>query len=600
MQTRARNKHAHPGLIDRANPRWSTEEVQQAATKKTAAKTKAAKDKQDSIRAVATIENQIQQEEDQEDAEAAHPPPSKITKKRRLSGDQVSRLKRLKLASSQTDENPDPTSDEDQANENEDVEMIQDEQPDERTSHGRQKAKPPSLRSTISIQRRELLSQRAASEASTGEQANSGSHRKLTPQTQLLDSLEEYSGTIPGWNENVADSTPNYGEKVDTPSIRSFRTVSVAQSKNSIFAPLSDDEQTLTNGARKNKKYSTFDYGGLDDEDEGDNGVVEEAEGDSMIAITKGQLKQLLSSKRRHVFDVNTLLTRPAQHSNAMEQDHGPQEEDRANKMSDAQLPSQGPAHNSRRPIDHTPNPQSTVSERGSNVGPCPVPSAVSSKHGRIPSNHGGSAASERHGSHATHHRSHSVSLGHQRNDGAPSRHRHDDGSSSRHRRDDSGSSGHQRDDDAAPGHRHNSSAAPGPHRDNSTTPGNRRNGGVASRPPRTGNAPTKGIGQPMARVHACVRNAQQELSDDKNDTNSIATHPKGPRKKIPPSNDDLPPGTFKIWRSFLVPKWLEYVGTLDEVWDLGNLLPMAQHLWNKAFPDCPQTITKDGKIYAL
>ncbi|KAH7906365.1 hypothetical protein BJ138DRAFT_1016343 [Hygrophoropsis aurantiaca] len=74
----------------------------------------------------------------------------------------------------------------------------------------------------------------------------------------------------------------------------------------------------------------------------------------------------------------------------------------------------------------------------------------------------------------------------------------------------------------------------------------------------------------------------------------------KGSRKKPKPSNDDLPHGTLKFWRGLYLPMWIDYVGTLDDIWDLSNLLPVAQNLWNKVFPDCPQDITKDGKIYAL
>jgi hypothetical protein len=61
-------------------------------------------------------------------------------------------------------------------------------------------------------------------------------------------------------------------------------------------------------------------------------------------------------------------------------------------------------------------------------------------------------------------------------------------------------------------------------------------------------------------------------------------------------SNSDLPAGTLKHWQAFYLPAWYQLLGTLKNPWSLGDLLPEAQRIWDKVFPDNTQTLAGTGE----
>jgi hypothetical protein len=61
-------------------------------------------------------------------------------------------------------------------------------------------------------------------------------------------------------------------------------------------------------------------------------------------------------------------------------------------------------------------------------------------------------------------------------------------------------------------------------------------------------------------------------------------------------SNSDLPAGTLKNWQVLYLPMWYQHLGALKDPWSLGDLLPEAQRIWNKVFPDNAQTLAGTGE----
>ena len=56
-------------------------------------------------------------------------------------------------------------------------------------------------------------------------------------------------------------------------------------------------------------------------------------------------------------------------------------------------------------------------------------------------------------------------------------------------------------------------------------------------------------------------------------------------------NNSDLPAGTLRNWQTFYLPTWYQHLGTLKDPWSLSDLLPEAQRIWDKVFPDNTQTL---------
>ena len=61
-------------------------------------------------------------------------------------------------------------------------------------------------------------------------------------------------------------------------------------------------------------------------------------------------------------------------------------------------------------------------------------------------------------------------------------------------------------------------------------------------------------------------------------------------------SNSDLPAGTLKNWQLIYLPAWYQYLGTVKDPWSLNELLPEAQRIWDKVFPQNIQTLSGTGE----
>ncbi|ETW85320.1 hypothetical protein HETIRDRAFT_424654 [Heterobasidion irregulare TC 32-1] len=56
-------------------------------------------------------------------------------------------------------------------------------------------------------------------------------------------------------------------------------------------------------------------------------------------------------------------------------------------------------------------------------------------------------------------------------------------------------------------------------------------------------------------------------------------------------SIDDLPAGTQARWRRIFIPSWRDFVGTLENPWDVSSLIHELQQLWDAVFPSVPHTV---------
>jgi hypothetical protein len=61
-------------------------------------------------------------------------------------------------------------------------------------------------------------------------------------------------------------------------------------------------------------------------------------------------------------------------------------------------------------------------------------------------------------------------------------------------------------------------------------------------------------------------------------------------------NNSDLPAGALKNWQTLYLPTWYQHLGTLKDPWSLSDLLPEAQRIWDKVFPDNAQTLAGTGE----
>ena len=61
-------------------------------------------------------------------------------------------------------------------------------------------------------------------------------------------------------------------------------------------------------------------------------------------------------------------------------------------------------------------------------------------------------------------------------------------------------------------------------------------------------------------------------------------------------NNSDLPAGTLRNWQTFYLPTCYQHLSTLKDPWSLSDLLPEAQCIWDKVFPDNAQTLAGTGE----
>ena len=63
---------------------------------------------------------------------------------------------------------------------------------------------------------------------------------------------------------------------------------------------------------------------------------------------------------------------------------------------------------------------------------------------------------------------------------------------------------------------------------------------------------------------------------------------------------DDLPAGTQARWRRVFVPSWRDFIGTLENPWDVSSMVHELQQLWDAVFPSVPHKVAYTEVVYCL
>ena len=117
---------------------------------------------------------------------------------------------------------------------------------------------------------------------------------------------------------------------------------------------------------------------------------------------------------------------------------------------------------------------------------------------------------------------------------------------------------------------------------------------------------PTQGLHPAAATDAACQEGGDQEMqsSGDNDDSNDQQEGQQSGRHKRPKAqkfhNIDLPrlPGSMTKWHSEFLPRWFQYIATVDNIWNLTHSehLTTVQAIWNHKMLDIPHTLALTDK----
>lgn len=80
---------------------------------------------------------------------------------------------------------------------------------------------------------------------------------------------------------------------------------------------------------------------------------------------------------------------------------------------------------------------------------------------------------------------------------------------------------------------------------------------------------------------------------DDNNDSSGDNESSQAPRTRVKFTKNDLPPGSPRDFDALVVPMWIDFISTLDNMWDISDFADEMQRIWDLALPAIKHTVSK-------
>ncbi|KAG2052977.1 hypothetical protein BDR06DRAFT_1009099 [Suillus hirtellus] len=80
---------------------------------------------------------------------------------------------------------------------------------------------------------------------------------------------------------------------------------------------------------------------------------------------------------------------------------------------------------------------------------------------------------------------------------------------------------------------------------------------------------------------------------DDNNDSSGDNESSQAPRTHVKFTKNNLPPGSPCDFDALVVPMWIDFISTLDNMWDISDFADKMQRIWDLALPAIKHTVSK-------
>ncbi|KAG1752260.1 hypothetical protein EDD22DRAFT_850608 [Suillus occidentalis] len=99
----------------------------------------------------------------------------------------------------------------------------------------------------------------------------------------------------------------------------------------------------------------------------------------------------------------------------------------------------------------------------------------------------------------------------------------------------------------------------------------------------------------PLSTYNNSKYNSKDDDDNNDNDNNSSGNNEslQVPYTCVKFIKNDLPPGLHHNFDALIVPMWIDFISTLDNMWDISNFANEMQRIWDLALLAIKHTVSK-------